>query len=64
MQVFTDGTHQRSEFDWLIGYPDVIAACVFFWPGVWLLVVENANTDLELRQHNWEAGGRKGKKPG
>ncbi len=63
-QVFTDGTHRASEYDWLIGYPDVFAACFFFWPGVWLLVVENANTDLEMRRHNWEAGGKQGKQPG
>lgn len=63
-KVFTDGTHRPSEYDWLIGYPDVFGACFFFWPGVWLLVVENANTDLELRRHNWEALGRKGKRPG
>ena len=64
MQVFTGGTHRGSEYDWLIGYPNVFAACFFFWPGVWLLVVENANTDLDLRRHNWEANGRKGKRPG
>ena len=63
-QVFLDGTHRASEYDWLIGYPDVFGACFFFWPGVWLLVVENANTDLEMRRHNWEASGRKGKRPG
>ncbi|DBA68346.1 hypothetical protein WJX79_000840 [Trebouxia sp. C0005] len=63
-KVFLDGTHRASEYDWLIGYPDVFAACFFFWPGVWLLVVENANTDLEMRRHNWEAGGRQGKRPG
>jgi len=63
-QVFLDGTHRASEYDWLIGYPDVFAACFFFWPGVWLLVVENANTDLEMRRHNWEAGGKQGKRPG
>ena len=64
MQVFDAGTHRGSEFDWLIGYPNVFAACFFFYPGVWLLVVENANTDIEMRRHNWEAQGRQGKKPG
>lgn len=63
-KVFLDGTHRGSEYDWLIGYPDVFGACFFFWPGVWLLVVENANTDIDMRRHNWEAGGRKGKRPG
>jgi len=63
MQIFTDGTHRASEYDWLVGYPDVFGAC-FFWPGVWLLVVENANTDIDMRRHNWEASGRKGRRPG
>lgn len=62
--MFDDGTHRGSEFDWLIGYPNVFAACFFFYPGVWLLVVENANTDIEMRRHNWEAQGRQGRKPG
>ena len=45
-------------------YPTVFGACFFFWPGVWLMVIENANTDLEMRRHNWRVHGEKGKRPG
>ncbi|KAA6425226.1 MAG: hypothetical protein FRX49_04721 [Trebouxia sp. A1-2] len=45
-------------------YPAVFGACFFFWPGVWLMVIENANTDLEMRRHNWRVHGEKGRKPG
>jgi len=45
-------------------YPAVFGACFFFWPAVWLMVIENANTDLEMRRHNWRVHGEKGRKPG
>ena len=28
------------------------------------MVIENANTDLEMRRHNWRVNGEKGKCPG
>ncbi|DBB09931.1 hypothetical protein WJX82_004984 [Trebouxia sp. C0006] len=63
-KVYTDQTHRASEYDWLDGYPAVFGACFFFWPGIWLMVIENANTDLEMRRHNWRVHGEKGRKPG
>jgi len=28
------------------------------------MVIESANTDLEMRRHNWRVHGEKGRKPG
>ena len=28
------------------------------------MVIENANTDLEMRRHNWRVHGEAGRKPG
>ncbi|PRW60337.1 integral membrane [Chlorella sorokiniana] len=48
----------------LIGWPNAIAANFFFFPAGLIQLVEAVNMDLPKRRRAWDAGGRRGRRPG